>query len=538
MGLLLLFRGGAGAAPHQKTGSLSPAASLSGADASTHARTGSLTPDTLLSGYTSAPASVVVTRLLPTVIYEVAFTSPPLTASPTWVDLSSRLRDEGGINTTRGRAYEFNRTETGTMRAQLNNRDAALSPANTSSPYNPLKSTRPVRARLQYEQTFPLFYGITEGYPQAYPHLGKDAIVELAASDLFYALNQTRFTPGSTSLTVAMTVGQESDVTISVGSTDLPMPQAVPFTIKIDEGLETEEDVTVDAITSSTTYTVTRPSVQQAHAAGAAVTTDAVSFPEELSGTRIQRVLDHVGFTSSWQDLDSGQTIMAASEDLANVNPLEHINLIAEAEFGRFFVSRDGKFTFRDRHSIILDFLTPSMTFRNLPATGMNVPFRIDGALEHSEDKLFNRVRITIPSGEITDVKDDASIADHFERVFEKSWPYASVNDAEAAAYFILGRSVSHSLRLPRISVRPAVRPSLWSTILAREIGDRATFYYQPEGGGTAINQEVIIEGISHDRTADEHTVSFQLTEADSNDYWILGLAGYSELGVTTFVGF
>lgn len=536
MGLLLFFKG-AGVQPYLKSGYVSPAASLSGVDATTYTRSGTLAADTSLSG--SRFATPAPTLRVPNVIYEVAFTSPPLTISPAFTNLSTRLRGEGGLNTTRGRAYEFSRTETGTARARLNNRDAALSPANTSSPYNPLKSTRPVRAQLQYDQTYPLFYGITEGYPQAYPNLGKDALVELSANDLFYALNQARFTPGSTTLSGDFpTSSPDTSVAMTVTSTALPMPQAVPFTVTLDEGLATQEQVTVTEILSATTYTVTRAPDQFAHTSGAGVTTLAVSFAEELSGVRIQHVLERVGFTSQWYDLDSGQSVMAASEDLATINPLEHINLIAEAEFGRFFVSRSGMFTFRDRHSIILDFLTPSMTFRNLPATGTNVPFRIDGALEHSEDKLFNRVRIQIPSGEVVDVKDDASIADHFERVFEKTWPYASVNDAVAAADFVLGRSVTHSLRLPRVSVRPAARPSLWPTVLAREIGDRATFYYQPEGGGTPINQEVIIEGIGHDISVGDHVVNFQLTEADPNNYWILGLAGYGELEQTTWVGF
>ena len=535
MGIILLFASQSGA-PSQKPGAMTPRASLSGTDAATHVRTGTLAADTSVSGARNVPGGVPALLTKPTVVYEVAFTSPPLTVSPTFVNLSTRLRDEGGLGTTRGRAYEFNRTEAGTARAVLNNRDAALSPANTSSPYNPLQSTRPVRARLQYDTTYPLFYGISEGYPQAYPHLGKDALVELAASDLFYALNQARFTPGSTTSTdalLALTV-EDTTQTLNVGSTVLPMPQAIPFEITIDT-----EVMTVRDILSATSYLVERRlEGSSSHAAGAAVTTLTVSFAEELSGTRIGNVLDAVGFSNQWQDIDAGQTVMAASEDLASINPLEHINLIAEAEFGRFFVSRAGVFTFRDRHSIILDFLTPSMTFRNLPATGTNVPFRIEGALEHSEDKLFNRVRITIPSGEVVDVNDPASIVEHFERIFDRSWPYASVNDAEAAAQFILGRSVTHSLRLPRISVRARVRPSLWPTILARELGDRATFYYQPEGGGTAIDQEVIIEGISHEITAMEHTVNFQLTEADSNEYWILGLAGYGELEQTTWVGF
>ncbi len=538
MGIILIFAASAGA-PSQKPGRLSPSGRLSGVDAATHARTGTLAADTSVSGVRTVPGGPGVQPAVlskPYVIYEVAFTSLPLSTSPTFVNLSTRLRDEGGLNTTRGRAYEFNRTEAGTARATLSNRDAALSPANTASPYYPLKSTRPVRARLQYDQTYPLFYGISEGYPQAYPHYGKDALVDLAASDLFYALNQSRFTPGSTTSTdalLALTI-LDATQTINVGSTLLPMPQAVPFDITIDD-----EVMTVLEILSATSYKVERKlDDTAAHAAGVAVTTQAVSFDEELSGTRIGNVLDAVGFSVQWQDLDIGQTVMAASDDLSQINPLEHINLITEAEFGRFFVSRDGKFTFRDRHSIILDFLSPSMTFRNLPATGTNVPFRIEGALEHSEDKLFNRVRIAIPSGEVVDVIDQASIDDHFERIFDRSWPYASVNDAEAAAQFILGRSVSHSLRLPRISVRAQSRPSLWPTLLARELGDRAQFYYQPEGGGTAIDQEVIIEGISHDISASEHVVNFQLTEADPNEYWILGLAGYGELEQTTWVGF
>lgn len=460
MGLLLFFKGTT-VAPHLRAGSLSPAATLSGADATTYVRAGTLAADTSVSGERNATVPVVLTK--PSVVYEVAFSSPPLTVNPAWNDLSVRLRDAGGLKTTRGRAYEYDRTETGTAQAQLSNRDAALSPANTSSPFNPLKSTRPVRARLQYDQTYPLFYGISEGYPQAYPSYGKDALVELAAADLFYALNRARFTPGSTTLQADLALFDETttpQAVITVASTAFPMPEVVPFVALLDEGTENQEKVTVTEITSATQYTIERSlEGSHAHSVGAQLTTEVVSFAAELSGSRISRVLSAVGFSTQWQDLDTGQTEMAATKDLASVAPLEHINLITAAEFGRFFVSRAGKFTFRDRHSVILDFLDPVMTFRNLPATGTNVPFRIEGALEHSEDKLYNRVRITIPSGEIVDIKDDASIADHFERVFEREWPY-------------------------------------------------------------------------------EHVVNFQLTEADPNEYWILGLAGYSELGVTTWVGF
>lgn len=543
MGLILLFR--SGVAPSLKSGSLSPAATLAGSNAVIYAETGTLAADTSLSGERSATiptAPAAPRKYTPTVTYQVAFASPPLTFSPTWVDVSTRLR---GLDSTRGRSYEFDRMETGTSGAILSNRDAALSPENTSSPYNPVRSSRPMRILLQWEIPYPLFRGITEGFPQTYPSQGKDALVQLRANDLFYGLNNSRFLPGSTALTVALaqsTTGLSE--TITVASTALPMPQVAPFTITI-AGADplTSEDVEVTAILNATQYQVTRNAQQTwEHSVGAAVTTEAVSFGRALSGERIRQVLERVGFDASWYDLDSGQSEMTASGDLSSVNPLEHINLVTDAEFGRFFVSRDGRYTFRDRHSIILDHLTAVMTFHE-PATSTEVPFSLAGELSHSEEKLYNRVKITIEGGDydgqVVDVSDAASIAQHFEHIFEKAFPYASLNDAESAALYVLARYADAQLRLPGIVVSPSSDPAnLWPKVLAREIGDRVTFRYQPEAGGSQIDVDMAIDGISHTIRPGAHHMTFRCTEVDSNQYWILGVAGYSELDTTTVPGF
>ncbi len=171
------------------------------------------------------------------------------------------------------------------------------------------------------------------------------------------------------------------------------------------------------------------------------------------------------------------------------------------------------------------------------------MPFFLNGDLEHSEEKLYNRVKITIQGGDyegqIVDVSDQASIDEHFERVFEKTFPYARLNDAESAALFVLSRNSEAQLRLPGISVKGAVDPvNLWPQLLSREIGDRVRFRYQPEGGGDEIDQDLAIDGISHAIRPGDHVVTFQCTEVDSTNYWILGVAGYTELDTTTRVGF
>jgi hypothetical protein len=63
-------------------------------------------------------------------------------------------------------------------------------------------------------------------------------------------------------------------------------------------------------------------------------------------------------------------------------------------------------------------------------------------------------------------------------------------------------------------------------------------FLYQPEGGGDPIDKDLAIDGISHAIRPGDHVVRFQCSEVDSNEYWILGLAGYGELGQTTWAGF
>jgi hypothetical protein len=501
---------------------------------------------------TTAPITATTARRYPDLSYQVAFASEPLSTSPAWVDMSTRMR---AFTSKRGRSYEFDRMETGTSSVELGNRDAALSPENTASPYNPIRSTRPVRSFLQWESSYPLFRGISEGFPQNYISLGKDAVVELQANDLFYALNNSRFPLGSTTLTVALeAVTSGTEETISVDSTALPMPQAVPFTITV-AGFTHEwptEDMEVLEIVSATQYRVLRSAattyehpMNPASAEGPPVSTGTVSFGEALSGERIRQVLEAVGFDSDWYDLDEGQSLIAPSEDLANVAPLEHINLITEAEFGRFFVSRAGLFTFRDRHAVIVDNLAPVLIFRDetLPTATNEVPYTLDSPLEHSEEKLYNRVRITIQGGDydgqIVDVADQSSIDEHFERVFERTFPYALLNDAESAAQFVLSRNSEDTLRLPAITVYGVKNPSAyWPLLLAREIGERARFYYQPEGGGSEIVKDLVIEGITHRIAPLEHEVTFSCTEVDATRYWILGRADYSELGTSTRVGF
>lgn len=73
-------------------------------------------------------------------------------------------------------------------------------------------------------------------------------------------------------------------------------------------------------------------------------------FPEQASGARVAAALDAAGWPSVEMDVDIGAATVPAIT-LENVSALAHIQEIEFAEGGRFFMSRSGVATFRDRNA-------------------------------------------------------------------------------------------------------------------------------------------------------------------------------------------
>ncbi len=506
----------------------------------------------------SPPAAATTSAARPTVGVEVSFATNP-TQPPVYQDVTAYLR---GAGTSRGRNYELDRVETGTAGFTLSNRDSRFNPENTASPYYPnLKPTRQCRLRASWLGVgYDMFVGFTKGYPQEFPHFGYDALVSQSASDAFYPLNLMKFQPGSTTLAAEMPEGEtDSYLVITVASTQLPLPQAAPFTIKIDQ-----EEMLVESLNPTTQYYVKRgqnETTPTGHAAGAAVTTKVVNFAAQYSGHRIESVLNDAGVPVSRRSIQPGLSFMAASADLAGQNVLEHIQLMAEAENGQLFVSKSGVITFLGRHWPLQYEREDRAVLSDAPSTGTGagattfgqgtfgssvyggagggggntIPYVLSGPVHHDEALISNVVRVTPDSGNTQTTSDQASIDAHFERVLEKQWPLYYDIDAKGTSEWMLSKLKDTKLRIPAVTLNGAANPSvMWPILLAMEIGQRYGFTYSPRGGGTPITRSVIVEGISHSADPSSHTVTVQLSPADTTTYWRLGTGGYSELGTNT----
>lgn len=468
-----------------------------------------------------APEQLATPRL------SVAWATDPL-ATPSFVDVSDYLRQ---LNVRRGRSYEYDRMETGVSEQTLSNRDSRFDPDNASGPYYPnLKPTRRIAAAARWNSTdYPLMTGFTEGYPQEFPGAGFDAVVRLSASDWFYPLNATKFTPAATTLTTAITTTPAADTveTIHVVSTALPLPQAFPFTIQIGTG-DTLEQMEVLSSPGPGQWQVKRGQNQTfvaRHSVGDEVRSEAVSFAEEQSGARINHCLDILSIASADRDIDAGNSLIAASDNLAGRSVLEHLLLIAEAENGRFFAARTGRITFRQRHWQFTSELNPRAVF------GADVDFLADGGnvLQHDDTKLFNRIRIKLPTGQIVEAYDQTSIDAHFERVLEMEWPLASEIEAQDAAAYMLDNLKEAQLRIPQITLRP--RGNEMPVVLQVDIGQRYKLNMDPPVGTTVLSKEVIVERVAHQARPGDWVTTLEFSEANVLTYWVLN---GSQLGTDT----
>lgn len=97
--------------------------------------------------------------------FDLATTSTPRTASPSYTAMKSFVMMADGIRATRGRRSEQDSPSPGTCGVSLRNTDNRFTMGNGSSPYAPLKLRRPGRLRCTYSATtYDLWQGFVDSW--------------------------------------------------------------------------------------------------------------------------------------------------------------------------------------------------------------------------------------------------------------------------------------------------------------------------------------------------------------------------------------
>jgi hypothetical protein len=246
---------------------------------------------------------------------------------------------------------------------------------------------------------------------------------------------------------------------------------------------------------------------------------DEVSPPSELSGARIERILNlpEVGWPEDRREIDTGNTLLLDADIQEGTGTLSYLQLIETSEFGTIFISRDGNLVFRERNSVpnVID-----VVFANTEVDPLltPVPF-IDVNIVYGSENLYNRISL-----ENDEVLPEVGFAEDFDsqflygvRSYDKSG--LLVQDPEALQFladFLLARFSEPQYRFETVTVSldniPAEKQDL---VLDLEIGDIVQVKFLPSGVPPAIEQYCRVIGINNSWDNQSKNITFSLERLD-----------------------
>lgn len=239
---------------------------------------------------------------------------------------------------------------------------------------------------------------------------------------------------------------------------------------------------------------------------GAVVSGD---FPLQTTGQRITAVLLAAGFAPTDMSIETGVATVAAVT-LDNANVLEHIQSMAHAEQGRFFVNRTGIFTFLERGPNP----QPDFSTRTWADDGSGMSYT-DVTPVFDKSLILNDVRLTREGGTEQVVQDTASYRKYNWRTkVETGLPLSDDAQVLDLAQRYVERYHEPELRIEGL-IDDAMQHRFWERVLDRELGDLVKVVESQTG----VAQVSAVEGIHHDIGQDTWVVSLRVSPTVVDNY-------------------
>ena len=160
-------------------------------------------------------------------------------------------------------------------------------------------------------------------------------------------------------------------------------------------------------------YTTIQAVDAQRLAQNAQIATVTGATAGDLSGTRINQILDMISWPESMRDVDSGLTQMQNDPGTARTS-LAALQTVTNSEYGAFYVDASGSFVFQDR-SVTTASIGGTPTVFNDNGTDIgyaNALWRLDDTL------VFNQANVTRTGGTVQNATNAASVEKYFAHTY------------------------------------------------------------------------------------------------------------------------
>jgi len=231
----------------------------------------------------------------------------------------------------------------------------------------------------------------------------------------------------------------------------------------------------------------------------------------QLSGARVEALLDVVDFPTSQRVIDSGNSTLQADPGTSNRNLLDAIQLVESSEFGGFFLDAEGNATFLSRDTVSKKAdETPTVFADDGSAITYNqIEFANDDTL------LVNDVTVTRLNGTSQNTFDQTSIDTFFLHSGKRDGILVQTDVEaldQARTLLVARKDTTDRIDSMTINLDDAGATSKIVAGLNLEIFDLVNVTKTVPGGST-ITKELFVQGVQHDITNNIFTTKILTAE-------------------------
>jgi hypothetical protein len=240
----------------------------------------------------------------------------------------------------------------------------------------------------------------------------------------------------------------------------------------------------------------------------------------QLSSARVSVVLDRPEINYSGpRAIGTGSSNLGAYAIAENTNVLNYLQLTTKSEQGYLYMASDGTLTFKGRSEVLNPI--PDAEFKS-DGTGIGYQTL---ANEFGDELLYNDIVTESPAGGPFNASDSDSQALYQSQQYTATnLLNSSASEVEQLGQYLLGKYKDPILRFTGLTTQMAALSSAHqAAVLALDLTDIATVQKTfIAGNPTSVEQTLIVSGITHTITPQNHVIGFSFESTDGNQYLTL----------------
>lgn len=243
--------------------------------------------------------------------------------------------------------------------------------------------------------------------------------------------------------------------------------------------------------------------------ATSSITTVTGGVAGQLSGARVDDILDAAQWSASLRSIDTGNSTLQADPGTLRT-ALDALQTVENSEGGGIFVDNLGNITFIDRHSLIGKFNSILYGFSDNGSTPYDYQ---QAAVVYDDTTLLNQITVTRQGGSPQVVSDAASIASYFVHSgVREGILLQSDTETNDLARSILATRKDPEVRIDSLTINLYKPSDSQVAALDIELLD-AISIQKTTPGSTSVGQSLLVHAIHHDITRTSFLSTFYTSE-------------------------